>query len=114
MNESGFYSVAYQGVAGWGAGMIAVSAGTICGADAMGGQIDGTYTSNPASGKLDADITWTATASMPMVQGVTVPKGYSMSFKAALAKGLAIESPMSIQTPMGPITVILKKVRDLH
>lgn len=112
MIDAGFYSVTYQGKDGWGMGMIVLAAGQIYGADVGGGLIDGTYRDNPESGILDAEITWTATSTMPMVHGVTVPKGYQMPFKVSLSRDVGIKAPAAVQTPLGPLTIILTKARD--
>lgn len=43
MNREGFYAISYEGTAGAGFGVIVLDTGELVGADAMGGEYDGTY-----------------------------------------------------------------------
>lgn len=108
MNE-GFYSVAYTGLSGYGFGVVVLAAGTVVGADAAGGTYDGTYALNTLTGMIDLDVTISAPAGMPLVP---LPAPLKLPIKTTLPRDLGAQHPVLVETLMGPVNVIFKRIRD--
>jgi hypothetical protein len=113
MNREGYYSIVFQGSAGWGAGMIVLDTGLVIGADPFGGKYDGTYTYNPATQCLDIKATVTIAAGGWSVNGVVAgSQATTFPVVASIPRGHVTGFQHTVQTPNGPINIVLNKVRD--
>lgn len=111
--KEGFYSVAYKGLAGSGFGMLALDTGAVVGADAMGGVYDGSYAFNPATNLVDLEIMAVLPAGLwPVQTGVPLQKPISFPVKVSLPRAVGVEKSAIAQTPLGPVTVLFRKIRN--
>ncbi|WP_286909322.1 hypothetical protein [Roseovarius sp.] len=108
----GFYAVYYTGVSGFGHAILVINDGIVTGADATGGVYDGKYTVGD-DGEFDIEVTLTAPAGVTLVTGQSLTEEFSQIISAKLLAGFADGQPMSVQTPMGPVNAIFKKVRGM-
>ncbi len=109
---NGFYAVYYTGVSGFGNAVLAITNGVIAGADVAGGIYDGTYTATN-DGHWDASISLTVPAGTTLVTGQVLPSPMTQTFTANLPVDFANGQALPIQTTMGPVNAIFKKLRDL-
>jgi hypothetical protein len=111
--REGFYSVAYQGVAGAGFGMMVLDTDLVVGADAVGGTYDGSYRFNPSTNMLDLKVEVTIPAGVWLVTGIPAQSTpYKLNITASVPRDLGKEHPVAIPTPLGAVSVVFKKVRD--
>jgi len=108
----GFYAIYYTGVAGFGHAVLVLNSGAIAGADVTGSTYDGQYSVNNG-GSVHAEIVLTIPAGTTLVTGQTLPSPFSQTIKVDLSPGFANGEPVPIQTPLGPVNGIFKKLRDL-
>jgi hypothetical protein len=110
----GFFRIAFTGAHGNGLGVLALHEGSVVGADVGGATYDGSYTENPDARKLEFAITMSMPAGVAPVQtGITLATPVSVSITASLLQDdIGGEKPSLIQTPLGPVNVLLKKIRD--
>ena len=110
----GFFRIAYTGTAGSGFGVLALRDGSIAGADVAGGTYDGTYTENPKTGEISLQVTMAAPAGITPVQtGVPLAAPITLPITATFAVADTVsEKPILLGTPLGPVNVIFKKIRD--
>lgn len=110
----GFFRIAYTGENGSGFGMLVFSNGAIAGADVAGATYNGTYSNSP-DGLVNFQVTMFAPAGVTPVQtGRPLASPMSLPISGALSEdGLKSENPVLLHTPMGPVNVIFKKIRDL-
>jgi len=109
----GFYAVFYTGVAGFGHAVLVIKDGIITGADATGGLYDGKF-SVGGSGGISIEVTLTVPAGTTLVTGQTLPSAYSQTIKADLMESFANGQAVPVQTPLGPVNAIFKKLRSLQ
>jgi hypothetical protein len=88
--------------------------GGVAGADVAGASYDGSYTENDLTGQLDFDITMNAPAGITPVQtGIPLASPISLPIKASLLRDdIGTEKPTLAHTPLGPVNVLFKKIRD--
>lgn len=108
----GFYAVYYTGAAGFGHAVLAIRDGILSGADAAGGVYDGTYKLGEA-GAVSIEVTLTVPAGATLVTGQTLPSPYNQTIKAELPVNFAGGQPVPMQTPLGPVNAIFKKLRGM-
>jgi hypothetical protein len=108
----GFYAMYYTGVAGFGHAVLVISEGVVTGADVTGGVLDGTYSVGDGDDiKIEVVLTVPAGATLVTGQSLTAP--LSQTISAELPKTFANGQPVPVRTPMGPVNVIFKKLREL-
>jgi hypothetical protein len=110
----GFFVIAFTGTAGSGFGMLALHNGIIAGADVAGATYDGSYTLDSSAQALNIQITMNAPAGITPVQtGIPTTTPLSMPITGSLPeKNINSETPSLLQTPLGPVNVLLRKIRD--
>jgi hypothetical protein len=108
----GIYAVYYTGVAGFGHAILIINDEIITGADATGGVYDGSYTVGD-SDEIDIKITLTVPAGSTLVTGQTLPEDLTQEITAKLRASFADGQPVPVQTPMGPVNAIFKKLRAM-
>ena len=112
MNREGFYSIVFQGQAGWGAGMLVLDTGVVVGADPVGGQYDGKYQHNPQTNCLDVDVMVTIPPGVWSVNGVTAgTQPVKFPVKASIPTGHFTGFVHTANTPNGPIQIVMNKIR---
>jgi hypothetical protein len=116
MINNGFFRIAFTGNAGSGFGILALRDGVIAGADVAGAVYDGTFTENAATGEINVAVTMSAPAGVTPVQtGVPLTAPISVPITATLAQAdIDSEKPTLLQSPLGPVNVVFRKIRDLH
>lgn len=107
----GFYAMYYTGVSGFGHAVLILRGGVVCGADATGGTYDGKYEIDAGNHKFE--VVLTVPAGTTLVTGQTLPEPFSQTISASLTDTFANGQPVPIKTPLGPVNVIFKKLRDL-
>lgn len=109
----GFYSIAFTGAAGSSIGILVLTNGIVTGADAGGATYDGSYVENAKTGSLDAEVTMNAPAGVAPVQtGIPLSTPVKIPINTAFPRDLGAEKPVRIETPIGPINIVFKKIRD--
>jgi hypothetical protein len=110
----GFFRIAFTGTAGSGFGMLVFHGGVIVGADVGGALYDGSYTNNSSTQALDFRVTMTAPAGITPVQtGIPVTEPINLPISGSLPLGnITSETPTLLETPLGPVNVVFKKLRD--
>jgi hypothetical protein len=110
----GFFRITFTGTAGSGFGMLVLHDGVIVGADVAGAKFDGSYTDNSSTRALDFRVTMSAPAGITPVQtGIAVTEPINLPISGSLPlEDITSETPTLLETPLGPINVIFKKLRD--
>jgi hypothetical protein len=110
----GFFRIAFTGAAGSGFGMLVLHSGVIVGADVGGATYDGSYTVSSATQALDFQITMNAPAGITPVQtGIALTAPISMPITGSIPQeNITSETPTLLETQLGPVNLILKKLRD--
>lgn len=108
----GFYAVYYTGQTGFGHAVLVLREGKIVGADVTGGVYDGTYTLEQ-NHTVTVDIVLTVPAGTTLVTGQTLTAPHSQNIKANIVEAFANGQTVPLNTPMGPVNAIFKKLRDL-
>jgi hypothetical protein len=112
----GFFRIAFTGAAGSGFGILALHDGSIAGADVGGAIYDGAYTENPATGEINIKVTMAAPAGLTPVQtGIPLAAPISVPITATFAQAdINSDKPTLLQSPLGPVNVVFRKIRDLR
>ena len=108
----GFYALYYTGIAGFGHAIVVMKDGSIIGADATGSIYDGTYEATGES--IASKVKLTVPAGMTLVTGQSLPEPLTQEINATLPGHFAGGAPVSVDTPLGPVNVIFKKLRDVE
>lgn len=108
----GFYAVYYTGVAGFGHAILVINDGIVTGADATGGVYDGSYTTGD-NDEFEIEVTLKVPAGATLVTGQSLSEDFSQTITAKLHSGFADGQPVPVQTPMGPVNAIFKKLRGI-
>ncbi len=113
---NGFFRIAFTGTAGSGFGILALRDGSIAGADVGGATYDGTYAENPTTGEINITVTMAAPAGITPVQtGVPLAAPISVPITATLTQAdLNSDKPTLLQSPLGPVNVVFRKIRDFR
>ena len=111
--KEGFYSITYAGATGdVGFGIIALDSEVIVGADVAGGRYDGEYKDNPKTEMIDANIMLTVPPGVPLVTRVPPQdKEWSFTFQASFPRETP-QTPILVQTPTGPVNVVIRFLRS--
>lgn len=110
----GIYTAYISGVEGNGFGMLVFKNGLITGADAAGVNFDGEYSFDIKKKKYEGEIKVTAPPNSILIQGQnTGPNGMEYKFEISLSENFLEEPFITIVTPLGPINIILEKLREL-
>jgi hypothetical protein len=111
----GFFRIAFTGTAGSGLGILVLRSGSIVGADVGGVIYDGSYAENSATGEININVSMAAPAGTTPVQtGVPLTAPINVPITATVAPAnLNSEKPFLLQSPLGPVNVVFRKIRDL-
>jgi hypothetical protein len=111
---NGFFRMAFTGTAGTGFGMVILQDGALAGADTGGAIYNGSYTENLSTGKITINASMTAPeGTIPVQTGIPITSPTTIPLTASISsKDFAEEKPILLITPLGPVNVIFKKVRD--
>jgi len=111
----GFFRIAFTGVAGRGFGLLVFQNGSVAGVDVAGATYDGSYAENPKTAEVSIQVTMAASAGITPVQtGVPLAAPISVPISVTLTQAdTSGEKPVLLQTSLGPVNVIFKKIRDL-
>ena len=112
MNPEGFWLVHFSGAADRGFGILVFDRGMVVGANAAGGQYDGTYEYNAGTDMLDIDMTVKMPPNVLTVQGVISRRELTFKVQTSIPRDAWNEKPFVAQTPLGPVNATLKKIRD--
>ena len=107
----GFYVMYYTGVSGFGHALLIFKNGAICGADANGGVYDGAY--EPDGDSYRFDVVYSSPAGASLVTGQSLTDEHRQTISGVLRDSFANGQPVPIETPLGPVNVNFKKLRDL-
>jgi hypothetical protein len=111
MIAEGIFRIAYTGTNGSGLGIVVLHKGTVVGADTGGGSYDGSYTESASPQTVDLVVTLTMPAGVaPVMTGIPIARAMSLLIRASLP--LDSEKPTLVQTALGPVNVLFKKIRD--
>jgi hypothetical protein len=109
----GFYALYYTGRVGSGFGVIVLKGGIVTGADVTGGLYDGQYTIKQDKGVFEGTIKLTLPPGISLVTGgPPTQETFTQEFPISLPLALDSKHPVQVQTPTGPINIVLKKLRD--
>lgn len=109
----GFYAMSFAGGAGSGVGVLAVYGGAVVGADQGGATYDGTYCESASTGTINVHITMRGPVGMRPVQtGIPLSAPLELPFTITLAQHFGSEKPFLLNTPLGPVNIVFKKIRD--
>ena len=109
----GFFSIAFTGSAGSGFGVVLLYDGLVAGADVAGASYDGEYRENPTNHTLDFRITMRAPAGLTPVQtGVPLLTPLDLPITASFPDDLGAGHPMLLETKLGPVNIVFRKIRD--
>jgi hypothetical protein len=110
----GFYVIYYTGHGGSAFAMLIINAGKIVGADAVGGTLEGKYVPDVESHVFNGTLTMNVPAGVALATGTPPsPTPYSFTFEFSLPENLGGSSPITIETPTGPLNVVFRKLRNL-
>lgn len=108
----GFYAVYYTGVAGLGNAVLVFTDNIVSGADTTGGTYDGSYSVGD-NNEIEIEIIFTIPAGGLLVTGQSFSEDYAQTITATLRSGFADGHSVLVQTPMGPVNAIFKKLRGM-
>jgi len=110
----GFYRIAFTGASGSGFGILVFSNGLIVGADAAGAIYNGAYTGNSPDQSIRFTVTMNAPAGVTPVQtGIPLASQLNLPISGALSENdIKSENTILLQTPIGPVNIIFKKLRN--
>jgi hypothetical protein len=111
----GIYRITFTGTAGSGFGMLVFHLGAIAGADVAGSIYDGSYSVGAAAQTIDFQLVMNAPAGVTPVQtGTPLASPLSLPINGSLTQNdLDGDAPTLLQTPLGPVNVLLTKIRDI-
>lgn len=112
MIADGLYRVDYQGHAGGGYGIMALTQGNVAGIDEGGVEYDGTFAPAPASGMVDAQLHLTVPPGVALVQGVP-PRAMKYGFDMEVRFAIRGKTQLTVQTPFGPVQAVITHLRTL-
>jgi len=113
MDRQGFYSVAFPGRLGRGAGMVVLDAGLLVGADPDGGKYDGSYRFNPETNMLDCEMTIVlAPGSWAVTRATAGTQWKPFKLEVSIPRGPFTDFVHVASTPAGKINLLLSKIRD--
>jgi len=115
MAVDGFYRFVYAGRTGSGLGLLALHDGKITGVDGGGGEYEGHYHADAASGGLVVHVEILVPPNVPLVIGAAArAEPWTLHIDATLPRNFAGAIPVSVPTPFGPISVSFKLLRNFQ
>ena len=109
----GFYAAYMSGSNGQGFVVFVFSAGVIVGADPLGVNFDGVY-KDLEDGSLEGNVTVTVPGGGTVIQGASAgPAGFQYDVPLSFASNALEVDFIRMSTPLGPVNVRLRKLRDL-
>ncbi|CAA7611404.1 conserved hypothetical protein [Candidatus Terasakiella magnetica] len=112
MAIDGFYSIQFGGAAGAGIGILVVHNGKVVGIDAGGVAYDGSASPTPG-GNVGVNLLLNVPAGVHLVQGVVKPQPWQLPINVVVPEAsLGNGQPLAVGTPVGPVNVVIKKLRD--
>lgn len=109
----GIYAMYYTGGSGSGHALFQMKDGVIAGADVVGGILDGTYETTP-SGQVEFRVTLTTPPGGTLVTGQTAgAEPLKQEISATLPDSFANGSAQEVSTPLGPVNVVFRKLREI-
>jgi hypothetical protein len=110
----GFYAMYYTGGTGSGHALFIMKDGKIIGADVVGGVLDGSYESDEG-GNIAFKVNLTVPAGATLVTGQTAGAAPVMQeISASLPRTFADGQARPVRTPLGPVNIIFRHLRDLQ
>lgn len=116
MSESsfreGFYAVFMAAHSGEGYAVVAITQGSIVGADPLGVKFDGSY--SITGDQLAASVQVTAPPGGTLIQGVeTGPAGLTYPVSFSLSSNFETQPFVAIATPLGPVNARFRFLRGM-
>jgi hypothetical protein len=110
---NGIYSLIFRGLADWGMAVVVLRNGLVCGTDPNAVLIDGMY--SVGSNSLIVNVTVTVPPGVSLVQGTPAqPTTYQIPIQATFPlERIGTSDPTLVQTPVGPLNILIRKLRDL-
>jgi hypothetical protein len=110
----GFLRIAFTGATGSGLGVLALRDGSLVGADTGGGTYRGSYTENQDPKTLEFAIMLSMPAGATPVQtGIALAAPMTVPITASvLQEDIGSDKPTLVQTPLGPVNVLLQRIAD--
>lgn len=109
----GFYSIAFTGGAGSGVGVLTLHRGIVAGADAGGANYDGRYVERASGSGIEIEVVMRAPAGLiPVQTGIPLTADVELPIAAVLPNDFASARAVRLDTPLGPVNVAFKKIRD--
>ncbi len=114
MTWEGFYASYMSGSEGQGFAVFIFSNGIIAGADPLGVNFDGTYETQ-SDGSLAGNVTVSVPAGGTVIQGASAgPTGMKYDVPLVFAANAFALDFVELETPLGPVNLRMKKLRDLE
>ncbi len=109
--REGFYKVEYEGMLGYGVGVLVLDTNMVIGADSAGGTYDGRYEWNVQKEQFETNITVYVPEGVQTVQGQIAPSG-GMKFEVRCNFPREPENIVVMaDTDYGPVAVRLQQLR---
>jgi hypothetical protein len=110
----GFFRMVFTRTAGSGFSLLVFRGGNIAGADVAGAIYDRTYRENLETGEISVQVIMTAPAGITPVQtGIPLAESAALPINTTLTQEeIVIEKAILLDTPLGPVNVIFKKIRS--
>jgi len=110
---NGIYAIYFTGYGGSSLGILSLKDGIITGADVANGIYDGEYKYDRKHSCINGNIKVTVPQGTVFVTGlIATPPNQIINIPFSLPQDFGAEKPIEIQTPIGPINIIFKKLRD--
>jgi len=111
---AGFLRIAFTGATGSGLAILALRDGSLVGADTGGATYSGSYTENHDASILEFAITMTMPAgAIPVQTGIPLAARVDVPITASvLQENIGGDKPTLVQTPLGPVNVLLHRIAD--
>ena len=111
----GFYAAYMTGETGQGFGLFVFQDGVIVGADPLGVKFDGSYETSESTESVSVLIQVDVPPNGTVIQGASSgPSGMRYAVRVVLQENSLNEDWIRIQTPIGPVNLRLKKIRNLN
>ena len=109
----GIYAMYFTGAVGSGMTLFVMKNGIVTGADAVGGELDGTY-EIAADGSLGVDVVLSSPPGTTLVTGAASgQEPMRQEIKTRLPPNFADGAAVGVQTPTGPVNVVFRRLRDV-
>jgi hypothetical protein len=111
---AGFLRISFTGATGSGLGILALRDGSVVGADTGGGTYSGSCTENQDARTLEFAIILSMPAgAIPVQTGIALATPMNVPITASvLQDDIGSGKPTLVQTPLGPVNVLLQRIAD--